>query len=374
MSLVEILLGILGFWAFVTLLGVTVFKESESVEISLFQIIWRTKKFLNFIDRIGRRHERFWRIYGDAGIVVGFIGMGIVLYYLARQAYRILHPQGPVAPGAQLVIPGVTIPLVYGLIALAVLLVVHELSHGFVARAEKIPLKSVGIVLFFVIPGAFVEPDEEALNKAPLRSRLRVFGAGSLANIIVALIALLIINGIGLAFEPAGVEVNGVIKGSPADGVLQPGDVIIGINGQNFTTIEEFIKIMNTTRPNQTITMTIVRDGEIKTVKITLGEHPERPGKGFIGIYPTQYLKSKIGFTRALMDLFFTFYWIYVLNVGIGLMNLLPLYPLDGGRMLMDTLTEKFPRIGRPIGYSVAILSLILLIINIIPSIRGLIG
>ena len=355
-------------------LSVTKFKNSESVEIAPFQLIWRTKKFLNFIYKTGREKKNFWKIYGDVGIVVGFAGMGVVLYYLARQAYKILHPQGPVAPGVQLVIPGVTIPLTYGLIALAILLVVHELSHGFVAVAEGIPLKSVGLVLLFIIPGAFVEPDEDAFKKASLRSRLRVLGAGSFANIIVALIALLIINGIGLAFEPAGVEIQGVIEGSPAEGILQPGDVIVGINGENFTTIEEFIKIMNETRPNQTITLTVLRDGKIETLKITLAKHPEKPGKGFIGIYPTQHLTSKIGFTKGLMVLFFTFYWIYVLNIGIGLMNLLPLYPLDGGRMLMDTLTEKFPRLGKPIGYSIVALSLVLLIINILPSIRGLTG
>ncbi|WP_372842774.1 site-2 protease family protein [Pyrococcus kukulkanii] len=374
LSLAMIILAILAFWALIMIIGTIKFKDSESVEVAPFQLIWRTKRFLNFIYKVGREKKNFWKIYGDIGIIVGFIGMGVVLYYLTRQAYKILHPQGPVVPGAQLVIPGVTIPLTYGLIALAVLLIVHELSHGLVAVAEGIPLKSVGLVLFFIIPGAFVEPDEDAFKKAPLRSRLRVLGAGSFANIIVALIALLIINGIGLAFEPAGVEVQGVVKGSPAEGILHPGDVIVGIDGKNFTTIEEFIRIMNETRPNQTITVTVLKNGKIETLKITLAEHPEKPGKGFIGIYPTQHLISKIGFTRELMTLFFTFYWIYVLNIGIGLMNLLPLYPLDGGRMLMDTLTEKFPRVGKPIGYSIVALSLVLLIINILPSIRGLTG
>ncbi|WP_367883132.1 site-2 protease family protein [Thermococcus peptonophilus] len=73
-------------------------------------------------------------------------------------------------------------------------MVVHELSHGIVARADKLPLKSVGLVLLAVIPGAFVEPDEEELAKAPLRSRLRVYGAGSMANITTAIITALLIT------------------------------------------------------------------------------------------------------------------------------------------------------------------------------------
>ncbi len=80
-------------------------------------------------------------------------------------------------------------------------MVVHELSHGVVAKAQRLPLKSVGLVLLAVIPpGAFVEPDEEELGKAPpLRARLRVYGAGSMANVVTALLTLLLIN---LAITP----------------------------------------------------------------------------------------------------------------------------------------------------------------------------
>ena len=34
------------------------------------------------------------------------------------------------------------------------------------------------------------------------------------------------------------------------------------------------------------------------------------------------------------------FYWLYVLNLGIGLFNLAPMGPLDGGRMLLVTLQQ----------------------------------
>jgi len=109
-----------------------------------------------------------------------------IFYMLLKTAMNTLSTKAPSA-GVQLVIPGVTIPLWYGLIGLIVVMVVHELSHGVVARAEKLRLKSVGLVLFAVIPGAFVEPDEDELKKAPLLSRLRVYAAGSMANIVVAL-------------------------------------------------------------------------------------------------------------------------------------------------------------------------------------------
>nr|WP_231833706.1 site-2 protease family protein [Pyrococcus horikoshii] len=372
-TLTYAILGILIFWALISILGTSM--RSESLEIAPFQIIWRTKKFINFIDRIGRKYQRFWKIYGDLGIITGFGGMIFVLYYFAKQAYNIIRPIKPVTmPSVQLVIPGVTIPLVYGLIALAILVIVHELSHGFVARSEDIPLKSVGLLLFIIIPGAFVEPDEDQLKKAPLRSRLRVFGAGSFANFVVALISLLLVNGIALAFEPHGVEIAGTIKDSPAYNVLQKGDVIIGINGMKIETLEEFMEFMNKTRPNEEITLTVIRNKKIINISIILGEHPERAGKGFIGIYPTQHWISKIGFDKPLTIVLTTFYWIYVLNFGVGLMNLLPVIPLDGGRMLIDTLTELSPKFGKAIGYSIMLISLLLLGINLIPAIRGFVG
>ena len=37
-------------------------------------------------------------------------------------------------------------------------------------------------------------------------------------------------------------------------------------------------------------------------------------------------------------------YWIFVINLGLGLANLLPLGPLDGGRMLLTGLTTMFSK------------------------------
>ena len=69
-------------------------------------------------------------------------------------------------PGVAPIIPGIDIPLFAGIISLAVLLVVHEFSHGLLARAAKVRLKSIGLLIFSIIPvGAFVEPDERQISK-----------------------------------------------------------------------------------------------------------------------------------------------------------------------------------------------------------------
>ncbi len=375
-TLIMVLSGIAVFWILMYLLfGRNPEEKEEGLEVDGIVAMWRTKRLLGFIESLARRYRRFWGIYGDAGIVLGFAGMAFVFYMLFKTAMKTVTSRGAAA-GVQLVIPGVTIPLWYGLIGLAVVLVVHELSHGVVARADGIPLKSVGLVLFLVLPGAFVEPDEDVINRAPLRKRLRVYGAGSMANIVTALIALLIINlAIAPLLQPNGVQVAGVIPGSPADGVLQKGDVIVSIDGHQITTVEGFMKFMNTTKPEQVITLQILRGGKETEVRIRLKEHPERPGKGYIGIYPAQSVKSKIGGESAVIPLFFTLYWIYVLNIGIGLMNLFPLVPLDGGKMLDDVVKEYLPdRIARPVRYATIGVALFLLALNLLPAFRNLLG
>ena len=329
----------------------------------------------SFIDRLAARGRKFWKVYGDVGVALGFIGMSFVFYALFKTAIATIQTHGKQA-GVQLVIPGLTIPLWYGLVGLAVVMIVHELSHGVVARANNLPLKSVGLVLLAVIPGAFVEPDEEELERASLKKRLRVYGAGSLANITTALIAVIILNlAIAPLLQPSGVLVSGVLEDGPAYGVLQEGDVIIAMDGQQIKDMEQFITFMNGTKPGQVITLTVLRKGEEINLQLKLGAHPDNPEKGYIGVYPAQNVVSKVGAEWLVLPLFFTFYWVYVLNIGIGLMNLFPLVPLDGGRMLDDVVKAYLPEnIAKPVRYFTIGVALSLLVLNLFPAIRNLAG
>jgi len=372
---ITVLGAITAFWAVAYALLRDRGNEEEGLSVDLFVMMWRTKRLLGFIDRTAQRARRFWRIYADVGIVLGFIGMGYVFYALFKTALKALQTSGKQA-SVQLVIPGLTIPLWYGIIGLIVVMVVHELSHGVTARADGLPLKSVGLVLFFIIPGAFVEPDEEELKRAPLRTRLRVYGAGSLANILTAVVALLIMNFLlAPLLQPAGVAVAGVMENTPAFGVLEKGDVIVGVNGVNIKTLDDFEKVMKTLKPGQVVSITVLRNGERKSLSLKLGERRGHPDEPFIGIYIGQHYVSKIGHDGLVFPTFFTFYWIYFLNIGIGLMNLFPLVPLDGGRMLDDVLKEYLPEgVAKPLRYTAIGIGLLLLAINLWPAILNLAG
>ncbi|WP_297070277.1 site-2 protease family protein [Thermococcus sp.] len=373
-TLVMIILGILGFWSVLYALFGRREEREEGLSVDMFVAMWRTKRLLGFIDSLAGKAKKLWRVYGDIGIVVGFGGMSYVFYVLFKTAMSALRTRG-VAQGVQLVIPGVTIPLWYGLIALIVVMIVHELSHGIVARADGLPLKSVGLVLLAVIPGAFVEPDEEELGKAHLRTRLRVYGAGSMANIVTALLALLVINLlVSPVLQPAGIAVSGVLENSPAYGVLHKGDVIVAMDGQTIKDLTHFIQFMNKTRPGQEITLTVLRRGERLNIMLKLGTYPGKPNKGYIGIYPAQNVISRVGHREIILPLFFTLYWIYVLNLGIGFMNLFPLVPLDGGKMLDDVLKAFLPKsVANPLRYLTIGTGLVLLALNLWPALMNLV-
>ncbi|QLG48165.1 S1C family serine protease [Natrinema halophilum] len=84
--------------------------------------------------------------------------------------------------------------------------------------------------------------------------------------------------------EATGVLVVGVVPESPADGILQParrgrpssGDVIVAIDDQEVTTqaqLQTYLALQ--TSPGDTIELEVVRDGEIRTVELTLAVRQE---------------------------------------------------------------------------------------------------
>jgi S1-C subfamily serine protease len=101
----------------------------------------------------------------------------------------------------------------------------------------------------------------------------------------VARIANSIIGGHPVKHSYVGVELNGASTGgarvsqiqpnSPATSAgLQPGDLITAVNGKTITTTEQFIATVDGYGPGQTVTMTIQRGGQTKTISLKLGTRP----------------------------------------------------------------------------------------------------
>ncbi len=311
-------------------------------ERHLILLIFRTEKGRAFISKLAE-HRRFWKIFGSIGIGVGFLGMLLVVYSIFQVLYS-KYIAGVPMVGVKAVIPGVTIPFWYGIIGLITVLVVHELAHGILARREGISLKSLGIVSLTIIPiGAFVEPDEEEMKSKSRGARLRIFAVGSFGNIILALLAF---GGLALLgnsiFVYSQVQISDVTKDSPAAQYLEKGMIIEEVNGKEITSLKEFFQIMGKVKPGDAVLV----DTDRGAFSLIARARAEEPSRGFIGVVVGNALREGItrNFGTALpMAIYFSLYWIFFLNQGIGLINLAPLHlgiaATDGHHMLKELLS-----------------------------------
>ena len=75
---------------------------------------------------------------------------------------------------------------------------------------------------------------------------------------------------------PEGVYIRTIEENSPAaQADLKVGDIITKIEGEQISTIEQLNRIKNTHAIGETITLTVIRNGEEKDVSVVLGETPE---------------------------------------------------------------------------------------------------
>ncbi len=396
----------------------------EKYNISLYgpALLLRTLRGRKFIKKIASK-KRFWKAFGSFGIVFCFILMVFMVIILIWQAWTVFgfSPEQKAAiPGPEiaLVLPGINpiLPLDYIgyiLLALVIAIIAHEFSHGILTFAQKLKVKSLGI-LYLVVPiGAFVEPDEEELKNAETKKRMRVYAAGPLANFVVVIISLLLFSFIFMsAVQPAaeGVGVLEIHKDSPADNIgIKTGAIVTEINGTYLSEYETFneryikyIQVMNSTNANDTITISWFYNKAHYTKEIKLADRyiyfgsNIYKGKGYNGIYSLIGVKENLDilknpfltdFPRGFLIFYvipligyfqgynpivapFTnqyvitgplsllpdsifwiiasaLYWIFWLNLAVGLFNVLPMIPLDGGFLfndVMGSLIKKFKK------------------------------
>lgn len=331
---------------------VGIFHEKLSdygVELNFPVIMWKTQRLRGLISRISNFSPTFWRWFMNVGIVVAYLAMIFITWTLISSLPSVFE-----TPAVSIVIPGVDmpgssiyIPFFYGLLALASVLIVHEFSHGIQAVGEKIPIKSIGLLLFIILPGAFVEPDEDELKKAKRSSRLRVYAAGSIANISLAVIAILLVSlismGIPHYFAEDGIVIDRVVPDSPSDGILKEGMILEAIDNQKINDSESYSNVVSSFSPGDNVTV----QTDQGSYTLTLNENPNNESRGFFGIQAAKHFELIDGSLGPLPWILFElselFEWVFMLNLGIGLFNLLPLKPLDGGYMLEILLSYKLP-------------------------------
>ncbi len=346
-------------------------------------ILLRTKIGLSFMDFCARKFREWIILLGYVGTGVGFIGMGLIAFLLIKNLYDVFtNPQA--ISGVSLVIPGVKVPGLgilpfwYWLVAIFIIAVVHEWAHGIVARAHNIEVKNTGIVFLGPILGAFVEPDEKKMKKEKDIVQYSVLAAGSFSNILLAILAVLLLN---FAFmplhqsmvEPLGFSFASYAKedGPAAIAKLIPNTVITGLNGKNTASFEEFSSELTNLKPGEKITV----QTKDKEYPLTLAQSPQDSRRAYLGIQEIKneftikekYQQGLLYGIYHVLDWFTGFLrWLFLLSSGIGLFNLLPLPIVDGGRMLQTFLHRlKGDEHGEKRYRQISLLILLILLLNL---------
>ena len=299
------------------------------------------------------RGGRGWLLLRRAGwlgvaLMALAMGMGYLLIISTVYAKYIARVEGAQSMGVVPLIPGVTIPwesVPYILIALGVAVVVHEGAHALMARAEGLRVKNAGVAVLAFIPAAFVELDEDEFKGAPLSTKAKVYSAGVASNVLLALAA-----GALVAYFTAGVLVVDVTGGPALEAGLQPGDVIVAVNGVPVKSVDDLTRalaaagVSDPSRP-ATVTLTVLRNGTLVDVVV------HKPaGESRIGVLVT----TKLTAAGVLV------YATSMLNNALALINALPLFVTDGGQLLRDALERLAGRTGLTLSVGIQAATLIL--------------
>ncbi len=456
-------------------------KKSEKAKALGFvtsgpMIMIKTKMGVKLMDRLCV-YKRFWRFMG---VLSRFITLFLMVFIVSIIVIDLIAIPGMTSTGGlgieyALAIPGLNpmLPLVYGWVALIIAMVVHEFAHGVQTRTNDMQVESTGILHCVVPLGAFVEPNEEQVQKCSRQARMDLYAAGITTNFILAMIVFIVmcagmtgglttqygdnpsiyaVSGSSPGFDSGiptsaiitdidgnavtsvaqlyefiddnyckeydisyvywdmnftktvtmGTYVEGVVKGSPSDGLIQKGTFLLGISDTDSETITtyfgtptSFTSFMKTTHPGDMYKFYTMdyKTGDEEILLITLGE---RNGYGYAGIstslsgfsfitpnnavnvavdpfYNCNTIQEKAmgmlsyvghafnGFSPVpeathwwyhstiLPDEIFwpcmtLLYWIFWLNIVLAITNAIPAVPFDGGFLFsggIDYILEK---------------------------------
>lgn len=339
------------------------------------------------------------------------------------------------------------VSLIPFIVAIAALIIVHELGHFLAAKLCKIKVQEFGIgfpprlvrlfkwgetdiTLNWIPFGGFVRPVGETdpnmpggFSAANPWARLFVYVAGPAMNLLAALLIYMVI------FLQLGkpdlnrVEIMDVSTDSPAHSAgLQAGDIVLSVNGEAIDSSEELRSLIYANL-GEPIEVSFERDGQTSTTSLVPRDPP--PAEGAIGIamghplvpinpgeavvvgaeaiynqadalisLPGRMMRGEVSAEEGRLVGYKGMYDIYTevreadsapdsalppgintlsffasISVSLGLLNLLPVPALDGGRILF-TLPEILFRRRIPAAYenlvnAVGLALLLLLIVYI---------
>ncbi|MFB6174754.1 MAG: site-2 protease family protein [Candidatus Nanohalobium sp.] len=368
---------------FIAGLAYLLYRDRDKIQRSSILFYRRTKNGINRIKAIQSRFPRFWKAYGWAAAISGVLSMILAALYIGGKFVDVFSTGSVKKAGLSFVAPGLVshssfqpgisfIPVEYWLIGVGIVMTVHELSHGIVALSENFEINSVGWIVLGIFPGAFVEPKGERMlpagegeeeefhheedgessgmwDQGKLSSRIKVLGAGSFANYLTALIMILLSGFVLSMVAHPGQIYYTTVPNQSASGAGMTNGTLNSINGNRIDNVSELQKTTAGLKPGDNIVLNTsegvfnVKAGK-RTYQPTIGipgifTVPKGPEKteGYIGMqfYQSSVINQGLKPYQAGLSWFISLLQtIAILNLGIGLINMLPLKPLDGGQIM----------------------------------------
>jgi len=239
-------IGSMSFWIIIYILYRIKGKKNESIIFMFpFYVMLRTKKLNKLLKKIGQKFPRFWNAFFTVGVFVslGFLIYGI--YFFINNLIELFispKPENIIQP----LVPGITVEFsifLYLIIPIGLCIIFHEFFHAMAAESNNINIQSSGLIfggiLYILLPGAFIEPDEYKIKsrKTKFWTKLRIMGAGSFANSLQAIIAIILLVNFPIIINPFYgpkvlqiTEVIPSIDGGFNEGKISIGDVVVEIN------------------------------------------------------------------------------------------------------------------------------------------------
>jgi len=305
-------------------------------------------------------------ISGIGFVLMGFGGLTLALLVgYAFLSIMSLFTQSQICPSVAPVIPGVPIPglgmMVPAIawISLALVLIIHEMSHGVMMSYYGNKIKSVGLLLAGLIPvGAFVEQDDKTFWKLPKRKIVLALSAGPSSNIFTIIVGLILLQGFYFAVTPLspqidsefakmynGVEIKsvqdtvslcGLDYNAPAKGKFLPKDEIVSLNGTDVNDISSLNRAFLDS--NGIMSFVVIREGKEMGVEVEPVHFKDlnvkRIGVEFAAISTGYEPPMEITLMQTILSSIHSILiFLILLSFAAGTFNYVPSKPLDGGYM-----------------------------------------
>ena len=344
-------------WVVILAIAKALKLEKHGFTIKAYSLTYKNTQVQSVLSKMLTRTKRGIRVFADVSVIAGFLMMGFAFWFLLSNISNFFVEPTEFAE-LTVLIPGITLTsasaILYFLLSIPIVLVIHEGAHGIVATLEKIKIKTGGFAIFIALFAGFVEPDEKEFDDARKISKLRVIGAGATSNVIFAfaLGAILLTNPLFALIlpepflewfydAPDGVGIISIIEGSGAEKAgLQKNDVITGIDDIAIITPVDFQKA--DLKPGDIVTVTVQRDGQLLQLPVEIMPSPDDPDKGLVGIMrDSAFYKPVYNFIEWDPQVSMFLLWLWMISFFIGIINMLPLPILDGGKFIYTIIEKK---------------------------------